>query len=187
MVLRSEVVPSELLRSFLVIHQAGSYTDAAEILGLTQPAISAQMKRLQQMVGGEVFERGAGGLRLTARGETVKHYASRILNLNWQMMRLCGVGEKCRTYRIGIQNVLRRAIWCACSKVWNAGCRDIDRSSHGGWDFNSMKMSAPVISMRHSWSALPTAPRGSTFDGMKRCAGSASRVLSWGRGSRSRC
>lgn len=105
MVLRSEVIPSELLRTFLIIERTGSYTDAADMLGLTQPAISSHMKRLQQMVGGELFDRSAGGLTLTSKGEIVKYYATRIINLNWQMLRLCGGGEVNRTFRIGIQNV----------------------------------------------------------------------------------
>lgn len=105
MVLRSEVIPSELLRSFLVIQRTGSYTEAADMLGLSQPAISSHMKRLQQMVGGDLFERVPGGLRLTTRGEMVERYAARILNLNWQMLRLCGAGEKDRTFRIGIQSI----------------------------------------------------------------------------------
>jgi DNA-binding transcriptional LysR family regulator len=89
----------------MMIQRSGSYTEAAVMLGLSQPAISSHMKRLQQMVGGELFERGPGGLQLSARGETVKHYASRILNLNWQMLRTCGAGELKHTLRIGIQNV----------------------------------------------------------------------------------
>jgi DNA-binding transcriptional LysR family regulator len=105
MVLRTDVIPSELLRSFMTIQRTGSYTDAAEVLGLSQPAISSHMKRLQHMVGGELFERRTGGLHLTARGETVKDYATRILNLNSQMLRLCGAGERKRTLRVGIQNV----------------------------------------------------------------------------------
>jgi DNA-binding transcriptional LysR family regulator len=105
MVLRSEVIPSELLRTFLLIEKTGSYTDAADVLGLSQPAISSHMKRLQQMVGGELFDRNLGGLSLTSRGETVKHYATRILNLNSQMLRQCGAGEKKRTFRIGIPSV----------------------------------------------------------------------------------
>lgn len=105
MVLRSEVIPSELLRTFLIIERTGSYTDAAELLGLTQPAVSSHMKRLQQLVGGELFERGIGGLSLTRRGATVKHYATRIINLNSQMLRLCGGGEIKRSFRVGIQNV----------------------------------------------------------------------------------
>ncbi len=105
MVLRSEVIPSELLRTFLLIEKTGSYTDAADILGLSQPAISSHMKRLQQMVGGELFDKSHGGFSLTSRGETVKQYATRILNLNWQMLRLCGAGEGKRTFRIGVQSV----------------------------------------------------------------------------------
>lgn len=105
MVLQSEAIPSELLRTFLIIQRAGSYTEAADVLGVSQPAVSSHMKRLQLLVGGELFERNAGGLLLTARGETVRHYASRILNLNWQMLRQCGVGERNRTFRIGVQNV----------------------------------------------------------------------------------
>lgn len=105
MVLRSEVIPSELLRTFLLIEKTGSYTDAADILGLSQPAISSHMKRLQQMVGGELFDKSHGGLSLTSRGETVKHYATRILNLNSQMLRQCGAGESKRTFRIGVQSV----------------------------------------------------------------------------------
>lgn len=105
MVLRSEVIPSELLRTFLLIEKTGSYTDAADILGLSQPAISSHMKRLQQMVGGELFDKSHGGLSLTSRGEIVKHYATRILNLNWQMLRQCGAGESKRTFRIGVQSV----------------------------------------------------------------------------------
>jgi DNA-binding transcriptional LysR family regulator len=103
--LRSEVIPSELLRSFLVIQRTGSFTDAAEMLGLSQPAISSHMKRLQHLVGGELFERRTGGLHLTPKGETVRDYATRILNLNTQMLRLCGAGERQRTLRVGIQNV----------------------------------------------------------------------------------
>jgi DNA-binding transcriptional LysR family regulator len=105
MVLRTEVVPSELLRTFLIIERTGSYTEAAEMLGLSQPAISSHMKRLQQIVGGELFERSVGGLSLTRKGETVKQYATRILNLNWQMLRQCGAGETRRSFRIGAQNV----------------------------------------------------------------------------------
>ncbi len=101
----ADIVPSELLRSFLIVQRTGSFTDAAEILGLTQPAISLQMKRLQQIVGGELFERGAGGLHLTAKGETVEQYAVRIVNLNVQMLRRCGSGNAGRTFRVGVPNI----------------------------------------------------------------------------------
>jgi len=48
-------IPTELFRSFIAISEHGSFTKAAEELNLTQPAISAQMKRLQQMLGGDLL------------------------------------------------------------------------------------------------------------------------------------
>ena len=54
-------IPIELLRTFVAIADLGSYTKAAEELELTQPAISAQMKRLQQLMGGEVFVKSTAG------------------------------------------------------------------------------------------------------------------------------
>ena len=75
-------VPIELLRAIVAIVDLGSFTKAAQALNLTQPAISAQMKRLQQLVGAEVFSKSGSGLVPTARGELVVKYARRILAMN---------------------------------------------------------------------------------------------------------
>ena len=47
----------DLLRAFATVHQAGGFSQAAEILGRSQPAISLQIKRLEERVGGQLFER----------------------------------------------------------------------------------------------------------------------------------
>jgi len=57
-----------LLRVFIVVADAGSVTRAAASLYLTQPAISAAMKRLGDAVGAELFVRHARGVSLTSRG-----------------------------------------------------------------------------------------------------------------------
>jgi DNA-binding transcriptional LysR family regulator len=98
-------IPIELLRSFVVIQESGSFTKAAETLHLTQPAISAQVKRLQQIVGGEVFVRSGFGVSLTAKGEIVSRYARRILAMNDQILSLAGTASVARTVRIGVPNV----------------------------------------------------------------------------------
>ena len=43
-------LPTELLRTFVTVIEVESYTHAAELLGRTQPAISLQMKRLEELV-----------------------------------------------------------------------------------------------------------------------------------------
>lgn len=98
-------IPIELLRSFVVIQECGSFTKAAEALRLTQPAISAQIKRLQQLVGGEVFLRSGFGVTLSEKGEIVSRYARRILAMNDQILSLSGTAAASKTIRIGIPNV----------------------------------------------------------------------------------
>ncbi|MCP3060640.1 LysR family transcriptional regulator [Myxococcus sp. K38C18041901] len=57
-----------LLRVFVVVAEAGSVTAAAARLYLTQPAVSAALRRLTQAVGAPLFVRSGRGLALSARG-----------------------------------------------------------------------------------------------------------------------
>lgn len=59
------------LKTIRAIADAGSLTRAATDLGLAQPALSAQLKRIERALGGELFERGRHGVRATALGELV--------------------------------------------------------------------------------------------------------------------
>ena len=58
-----------LLRVFVVVANTGSVTQAAAQLYLTQPAVSAAMRRLARAVGTPLFARAGRGLVLTQRGE----------------------------------------------------------------------------------------------------------------------
>jgi len=96
-------VPVELLRTVVTILDEGSFTRAGQTLGLTQSAISAQIKRLRQLVGDDVFARaGGGGTRLTERGKIVERYARRILDLSEQLLSLSGGGPVAPLVRIGL-------------------------------------------------------------------------------------
>lgn len=57
-----------LLRVFAVVAEAGSVTEAARRLYLTQPAVSAALRRLTTAVGAPLFVRSGRGLALTSRG-----------------------------------------------------------------------------------------------------------------------
>jgi LysR family transcriptional regulator, mexEF-oprN operon transcriptional activator len=58
-----------LLRVFIAVADAGSVTGAAAGLYLTQPAVSAALRRLTLAVGAPLFARHGRGLSLTSRGE----------------------------------------------------------------------------------------------------------------------
>jgi LysR family transcriptional regulator, mexEF-oprN operon transcriptional activator len=61
-----------LLRVFAVVADSGSVTSAASRLYLTQPAVSAALRRLTTSVGVPLFVRQGRGLALTSRGERLR-------------------------------------------------------------------------------------------------------------------
>ncbi|MBS2532521.1 LysR family transcriptional regulator [Catenulispora sp. NF23] len=58
-----------LLRTFLAVHRAGSLTRAAASLGVSQPAVTAQIRTLEQRVGRELFVRLPRGVAPTAAAD----------------------------------------------------------------------------------------------------------------------
>jgi DNA-binding transcriptional LysR family regulator len=67
------------LRAFVAIAKVGQLTRAAEKLHLSQPALSGQIKALEEALGLSLFERTSSGMTLTAGGRTLLGEAERIL------------------------------------------------------------------------------------------------------------
>lgn len=67
------------LRGFCEIAREGSFTRAADKLFLTQPAISLQLKALEEELGESLFERRRGGVRLTQAGQVLYGHARQVL------------------------------------------------------------------------------------------------------------
>jgi len=87
-------IPTDLLRTFVAVVDLRSYTKAAGKLGVTQPAVSAQIKRLQSLLGGDLFDRSVQGVSLTSQGELVVSYARRLLSINDQIVHLGDSGPR---------------------------------------------------------------------------------------------
>jgi DNA-binding transcriptional LysR family regulator len=77
----------DLLRSFAAVADTGSFTAAGEIVARSQSAISLQIKRLEELVSCQIFERTSRSLALTPAGETLLGYARRMLELNDESFR----------------------------------------------------------------------------------------------------
>lgn len=82
------------LRSFIKVSETKSFTRAAEALSLTQPAISQQIKRLEDLLGVELFARENRQVFLTVEGEKLFDYAKDIVVCNDKIGRLFEVVEK---------------------------------------------------------------------------------------------
>lgn len=66
------------LRVFLAVAKTKSFNRAAELVGTSQPTVSRQVKRLQDVVGSQLFVSTARGVKLTRKGEELAKALSRL-------------------------------------------------------------------------------------------------------------
>jgi DNA-binding transcriptional LysR family regulator len=96
------------LQIVCAIADNGSVTKAAAALGLAQPALTAQLQRIERSLGGPLFERDRRGARPTALGELVLSRARIVLpavqDLQEEAARLTTKDQASRSYRIGAVN-----------------------------------------------------------------------------------
>lgn len=75
-------LPTDLLRTFVTVAERGSITEAGDLVGRSQPAISLQIKRLEELLDLKLIQRGGKKLVLTDRGRVLFRYAEKILGQN---------------------------------------------------------------------------------------------------------
>ena len=73
------------LQVFHAVAKQLSFTKAAEVLFMTQPAVTFQIKQLEEHFNTRLFDRGHGRIALTPAGEVVLGYAEKILGLSSEM------------------------------------------------------------------------------------------------------
>jgi DNA-binding transcriptional LysR family regulator len=89
------------LRDFLELAEGGSISRAAQRLGVSQPALSRRLLRLEEQLGVSLFLRGPRGLQLTAAGQRVRVIAERMSGLASE------VGEAVRLGHDPVSGVVR--------------------------------------------------------------------------------
>ena len=94
------------LQTFVTVAAEGSMTAAADKLFLTQPAVSQQMKNMEDDLGVELIVRGSKQIKMTAQGEILYEHAKKILSLaNLAEVSIKSIGAKLHgELRIGTLN-----------------------------------------------------------------------------------
>ena len=100
--MQTQNIPTDLLRTLIAVVDLRSFTKAAQMLGVTQPAVSAQIKRLQSLIGYELLDKSAPGVSLTQRGTTVVAQARRLLAINDEILQVTNGHSHIQTLRVGI-------------------------------------------------------------------------------------
>lgn len=101
--MRRIIFDLDLLRSFVTGVELGSFAKAAERLGRSTSAVSAQMKKLEEQVGAPILRKAGRGMVPTAAGETLLGYARRLLELNDEAATAVRGVELAGKVRLGMQ------------------------------------------------------------------------------------
>jgi DNA-binding transcriptional LysR family regulator len=75
-------LPTDVLRTFLAVIDLGSFTKAGQLLGRTQPAISLQIRKLEDLIGLPLLDTSGRVIALTKNGEALARHARQLLVLN---------------------------------------------------------------------------------------------------------
>lgn len=84
--MRHQNLPTDLLRTLVTVADHKSFTKAGELLGRTQPAVSLQIRRLEELVGAELVSTKGRTNLLTPQGEEFVRFARQMLCLNDDMV-----------------------------------------------------------------------------------------------------
>ena len=87
---------------FQAVAQKGSIAKAAETLSLGQPAISIQIKQLEEQLGHTLFERRNRRLFLTQAGQVTLEYANQIFSLGDELKEVLEAGAFVLKVRLNI-------------------------------------------------------------------------------------
>ena len=72
------------LKSFIAIAETGTFGQAATTVNRTQSALSLQIRKLEEQLGCELFDRSNRRVALTPQGEIFLGYAKRMMQLQWE-------------------------------------------------------------------------------------------------------
>lgn len=106
-------------KTFIAVARGGTFTGAGRQLGLTQSAVSAQIRRLEEWLGAELFDRGAKSAELNAQGRELLPQAEALVAMAESMVEQAaspsGAGRLSGQLRVGAiasaqQDLLARAL-----------------------------------------------------------------------------
>ena len=73
-----------LYKSFLVVYETGNISRAADLLYISQPAVSHNIKELEKQLGIQLFYKKANGMNATNEAEILYKYISSAFNSIWK-------------------------------------------------------------------------------------------------------
>ncbi|PID65280.1 MAG: hypothetical protein CR977_01490 [Gammaproteobacteria bacterium] len=118
-------LPTDSLRMFVVLAEMKSISATAQIISRSQPAVSLQLKKLEETLNCTLFRRNKSMFGLTRNGEVLLHYARQILDLNDRLIYELKQNPKQQSIRLGIPNDFIQQFWLDTLSSFNHQYPDI--------------------------------------------------------------
>lgn len=95
-------LPTDLLRTFIAVVELGGHSKAGAVLGRSQPAISLQIRRLEELVRTPLLSQEGRSIQPTPAGEALLSYAREMVRINDEAVRYFHRTEKQGVLRVGL-------------------------------------------------------------------------------------
>lgn len=95
-------LPTDLLRSFIAVVELGGHSKAGAALGRSQPAISLQIRRLEELVRAPLLLHQGRAIVLTSAGEALLSYAREMVRINDEAVSYFHRSHRTGVLRIGL-------------------------------------------------------------------------------------
>ena len=95
-------LPTDLLRTFIAVVELGGHSKAGALLGRSQPAISLQIRRLEELIRSPLLSQEGRTIQPTSAGEALLSYAREMIRINDEAVSYFHRSDKTGVLRIGL-------------------------------------------------------------------------------------
>ncbi len=95
-------LPTDLLRTFISVVELGGHSKAGAVLGRSQPAISLQIRRLEELLRTPLLTQEGRAIHPTPAGEALLSYAREMVRINDEAVRYFHRSDMNGVLRIGL-------------------------------------------------------------------------------------
>lgn len=95
-------LPTDLLRTFIAVVELGGHSKAGAVLGRSQPAISLQIRRLEELVRAPLLTQEGRSIQPTPAGDALLSYAREMVRINDEAVRYFHRSDVTGVLRIGL-------------------------------------------------------------------------------------
>lgn len=119
-----------LLRTFVSVVDAGSMTGAANVQNLTQAAVSQQIKRLEDLFEGQLFDRSQRQVKLTSMGQRLLSHAKRLVGINDEIWSTMTAPEFDGEVNMGVPHDIFKPFIPAILRSFSKACPNVNLVLH---------------------------------------------------------